>query len=68
MGDLGDDIHAIYTVDHVSFVSSSGTLTITKHDTSAKSVEGTFSFVGESIAEDGSTHTLTAGTFFILYH
>jgi hypothetical protein len=68
MGEFGDDIHAIYTVDNTSFVSSSGTLTITKHDTSAKSVEGTFSFVGESVAEDGTTHTLTAGTFFILYY
>jgi hypothetical protein len=68
IGGWGDVIHAIYTVDNTSFVSASGTLTIKKHDTVAKTIEASFNFIGASVAEDGETHTLTSGLFFIKYY
>jgi hypothetical protein len=65
---IGSDIYATYTASLSSFVSSEGTLTITKHDKSAKRVEGTFSFEAEPFIQEGETHVITAGTFAVSYN
>jgi hypothetical protein len=68
IGELGDEIYATYTASLSSFVSTSGTLKITKNDTSAKRVEGTFSFEAEPFFEEGDGHTITAGSFSVSYN
>ena len=65
--ELGGDIYATYTVNMESFVSSSGTLTITKHDKSLKRVEGSFSFAASDFFEESGEVNITEGTFAVTY-
>lgn len=41
----------------------SGSITITAHDTAAKTISGTFSFNTSEFLSDGSVFTITAGSF-----
>lgn len=67
IGELGEDAYATYNADGGVFVSSTGTLTITKHDTSLKRVEGTFSFDAVDFFEEGEGHEITNGSFAVTY-
>jgi hypothetical protein len=68
IGEIGDDVYATFTTDLVNFVSSTGTLTITKHDKSASRIEGTFSFEAVPFFEEGDGHNITEGSFAITYN
>ncbi|MES2544368.1 MAG: DUF6252 family protein [Bacteroidota bacterium] len=50
------------------FASSSGTLTITSHNTSTKKIMGTFSYTAAPFGGTGSNHQITQGTFNITYN
>ena len=63
-----EDAYATYTVGMDIFMSTTGSLTITKHDKTLKRVEGSFSFTAEPFLETGTEHTITQGTFAITYH
>lgn len=48
------------------FNAQSGSFTIINHDTSAKKIKGTFSFVAKLISGE-TTHSITDGTFDVTY-
>lgn len=50
-----------------AFSSDSGKLTITKHDTGGKEIEGTFEFVGVDYSGANSNVNITAGLFRVKY-
>jgi hypothetical protein len=57
-----------YNHDATTFTgSTSGTLTVTTHNTSTNLVEGTFSFVSEPLGGGSPTFNLTNGTFSVTY-
>jgi len=65
---IGETIFGTYTVNASSFyLTSSGSLTISKHDTSAKRIEGTFNFIADPISGEGKSVTVTDGAFAITY-
>ena len=49
------------------YEATSGTLLITKHDTDAKGMTGTFSFVADQIVGGTGTVSITNGSFCINY-
>lgn len=51
----------------LSYVGTSGTLTIEEHDASAKRIKGTFSFVGEQAQNQSITTSITNGKFEVKY-
>jgi hypothetical protein len=64
----GGDIYTTYFVSLNPFVSTEGTLTITKHDVALKRVEGTFSFDALPPLGEGDGHTITQGAFAVTYN
>ncbi|MBU2927943.1 DUF6252 family protein [Winogradskyella psychrotolerans] len=50
-----------------SALSSSGSITITAHNTETQKVSGTFNFVGDPILTGGTTYSFTEGTFEVTY-
>lgn len=51
----------------LAYVGTSGTLTIEEHDTTAKRIKGTFSFVGEQAQNQSITNSFTNGKFDVKY-
>ena len=62
-----EDAYALYTVSSNIFMSNTGTITITTHNTTTKRIEGTFSFTADPISAEGDGHALTEGTFAVTY-
>ena len=51
----------------VSTVADSGTITISAHDTTAKTIVGTFSFVSSPLMGTTPQYTITDGSFSVSY-
>ncbi len=59
---------ATYTIGiQEAYWSKSGTFVITKHDTAAKRIEGTFNLTLYDIMEEKADVNITNGTFAITY-
>ncbi len=62
------DVTSTYTVSAQTFyLSSGGKFVITKHDTTAKRIEGTFNVTLYDINEEKADVNITNGTFAITY-
>jgi hypothetical protein len=66
IGSLYSEIFAVYLNDDV-FLSTGGTLTITKHDTNTRRIEGTFNFDALLDDSSGEQHIITEGVFSLGY-
>jgi hypothetical protein len=66
IGSLYSEIFAVYLNDDV-FLSTGGTLTITKHDTNSRRIEGTFNFDALLDGSSGEQRTITEGVFSLGY-
>lgn len=66
IGKLYSEIFAVYLNDHI-FLSTVGTLTITKHDTNTRRIEGTFNFDALEDGSSGEQHIITEGVFSLGY-
>lgn len=66
-GGISDDYYATYLSGSTYYQSTSGSVNITKHDTAAKLIEGTFSFAAELFPAGGGSVSVTAGAFSISY-
>jgi len=69
IADLGEgDVSATYTLGtQTAYWSKSGTFVITKHDATAKRIEGTFNLTLYDIMEEKADVNITNGTFAITY-
>jgi hypothetical protein len=66
IGSLYSEIFAVYLNDDV-FLSTGGTLTITKHDTNTRRIEGTFNFDALEDNSSGEQRIITEGVFSLGY-
>lgn len=64
---FGSDYSAMYIDGNTSYESTSGALTISKHDKAAKRIEGTFNFSGALFPTGGGTLSVTDGNFALTY-
>lgn len=70
LGSLWETYSASYiasTFSGTSFISNSGSLTISKHDKTNKRIEGTFSFVATPYLSGTGSVTVTEGEFAVSY-
>ncbi|WEK36665.1 MAG: DUF6252 family protein [Candidatus Pseudobacter hemicellulosilyticus] len=63
---LGDYI-GLYVEGTTTYNSSSGELVITEHNTSSKTIKGTFHFEAEDLLNGTATVSITAGSFTVTY-
>lgn len=62
-----DPILGVYIKGTTNLASSSGTLTITEHNTSTKIIKGTFAFKASDLLGSANTAQLTEGSFTVQY-
>lgn len=65
------DVLGLYSIiagsSNTNFESESGELNITEHNTTTKTIKGTFHFVGKDLAGGTTTANITNGSFSVTY-